>query len=256
VSLITTRKPDSSDVWGIHVGQYVIGVDLAYINVLNDSHRPRYWRPTENLDPDEALSILRSPGGDADSARLWAVKLEPEADKLCRHAAMLTPEPVLPQIAGPGMEFARWNVRQESVMLRIVDASSSTGDASALTAGTGSKVASAVLRVHRRDNPWRDWMIGYAVEADGKLVGEVMRGQSQDFVLVPGDHAIRIRTVGSLTDNPSRFYASRIRRFTIEDGDLVEVICGPNGPAILAVLSFFQFHRYINLERPRRFRSH
>ncbi len=93
-------------------------------------------------------------------------------------------------------------------------------------------------------------MIGYAAELDGEVAGEVIRGQSTDFVIAPGEHQVRLRIVGSWTGKPSKIYGSRIRPIALEEGELVEVICGPNGPAILGILGLLQFRRYINLERP------
>jgi hypothetical protein len=112
---------------------------------------------------------------------------------------------------------------------------------------------SAVLRVHRRQNPWRDRAIDYAVQVDGAAVGKVAMGESQDFVLALGEHDVRLRQIGILTKRPSKLWGSRTLRIAVQEGDLVEVICGPNGPSILAFVLFFTFHRWIKLENPRRF---
>jgi hypothetical protein len=139
-------------------------------------------------------------------------------------------------------------------MLWKVTSPVETGTTAAVSEEDAPEAGSAVLRVHRRDNPWRDWMIAYAVEVDGQIVGAVMRGLSFDCPLQAGEHHIRLRTIGSWSNKPSRLYSSKRRCFWAEPGDLVEVICGPNGPAIMSVLAFFQFHRYIKIETPHRFR--
>jgi len=111
----------------------------------------------------------------------------------------------------------------------------------------------AVLRVHRRQNPWRDRLVDYVVQVDGATVGEVPMGESRDFGLSSGEHDIRLRMAGAVFDRPSKLFGSRTQRLLFEDGDLVDIICGPNGPSILAFLLFLIPHRYIKMENPRRF---
>ena len=111
---------------------------------------------------------------------------------------------------------------------------------------------SAFLRIHRRANPWRDKLIDYAVEADGQFVGTVAHGKSEEFSLPAGEHSLRLRTLGALWDKPSRLYTSAVRTIAAADGEVIDVVCGPNGPAFFALIGLLVPRRWISLEGPRR----
>jgi hypothetical protein len=120
---------------------------------------------------------------------------------------------------------------------------------------TISQTGTAVIRVHRGENPWRDRLVPYSVQIDDGIVGEVVMGESRDFLVVAGEHRIRLKLRGLVIRRPSKLFVSKAQTVVLRDGDIADLNCGPSGPSILFPILVLFPKRYIKLEGPRVARS-
>jgi hypothetical protein len=105
---------------------------------------------------------------------------------------------------------------------------------------TGTMQGPGVIRLRRRRGFWRDRLRTYLVRVDGNLVGEIAKGEAKDFFVPPGEHRVRLTI--------DRFWTSREIMLQLRAGELAEFICGPGGPAPVALFALLVPHRYISLK--------
>jgi hypothetical protein len=99
-----------------------------------------------------------------------------------------------------------------------------------------------IIRLNRRRVPWRNRLAKYRVEIDGHVVGSIAQGETRDFTVLPGEHTIRMSS--------DRIFTSPERTVSLDEGELVEFLCGPGGPSIESLLFLLRPHRYISLDGP------
>lgn len=64
----------------------------------------------------------------------------------------------------------------------------------------------------------------------------------KEFIVPSGEHQVRLSIDG--------LWRSRNVTFELREGELGEFICGPGGPAIVALFALLVPHRYIHLNGP------
>jgi hypothetical protein len=101
--------------------------------------------------------------------------------------------------------------------------------------------AAGILCIRRLENPWRDRLSRYWVYIDSVKSGWLRRGDVSKFPLEPGEHRVQLRY--------SCFLSSKEIVVVAQPMEVVELSCGPGGPALLAPLYWaLKPHQTISLE--------
>jgi hypothetical protein len=97
------------------------------------------------------------------------------------------------------------------------------------------------IRLHRQRGFYRDSLRSYRVRIDGSVVGEIDRGETQDFFLPPGEHRLRLSLDG--------LWRSPEVTLIVREGELAEFTCRP-GPLLLVLYALLVPNRYIRISGP------
>jgi len=101
----------------------------------------------------------------------------------------------------------------------------------------------SVIRVHRQQGFYRDSLRQYRVRIDGSPVGTMTPGETEDFVVPPGRHGVRLTL--------DRFWTSREAVLEIHADEVADFTCRPSASAIPSlVLGLVCPRRYIRLDGP------
>jgi hypothetical protein len=115
---------------------------------------------------------------------------------------------------------------------------------------TGSVMGRTSIQVNRQHSIWRDRLAAYRVVIDGECMGQVWSDDSNEYVVSPGDHTVRLTA-----DLWPKVFTSGARTVRLASGDTATFTCKANGPAIVAVLALLWPRRSIHLSEPRIARS-
>jgi hypothetical protein len=80
-------------------------------------------------------------------------------------------------------------------------------------------MADAIIRLVRQPAAVRDRARSYKVELDGAVIGKIRSGHSEDFIVEPGHHRLRMK---------ADWTGSQVLSFDIHKGEVVCFECQPN----------------------------
>jgi hypothetical protein len=112
-----------------------------------------------------------------------------------------------------------------------------------MQAGSPGQATIQVMRETRlRDRPF-----GYVVWIDRVAAGHIRTGQTRQYAVDPGRHAVRAGIAGRLLGN-GRLWTSRTRQIDAHDGATVTLTCRP--AAVHEVWDLVIPHRRVHISEP------
>lgn len=101
---------------------------------------------------------------------------------------------------------------------------------------------SGTIRLERKKAAWSHRLVKYSVLIDGETTGPIANGEIRQFPVTPGKHTIRLVN--------AKYWMSPEKTVVLGEDQLVQFFCGPNGPAIAAIVQVFRVHNFIVLDGP------
>lgn len=93
--------------------------------------------------------------------------------------------------------------------------------------------------VLRRSKVYRDRLRKYKVRVDDQEIGTIAAGEDKRFVLVPGQHQLKLKV---------DMYSSPPYTFNLAPGETIEFSCG-GGKTWRSIIDLFRPNNWITLER-------
>jgi hypothetical protein len=105
----------------------------------------------------------------------------------------------------------------------------------------------AEIQVVRETTMLRDRPFEYVVWIDRVAVGRVRTGETQQYLVAPGRHGVRVGIAGRLLGS-GKLWTSRTRQVDAHEGATVTLTCRPT--AVYEVWDLVRPHRRVQLSEP------